>query len=563
MGLEAGVDLQLYDYPHEEWQEGLKELVLSGRLDREVIRRACGRVLKVKFLLGLFDHPYLDESRAKTFVRSEPHLRLSREIARESIVLLKNSRGLLPLSKKTGKIAVLGPSAASAMLGDYTAGGRGGVSVLEGIRSLASPETEVLYDAGCHFLGDTVMPFPEGTLRDENGEPGLTGRYYRGCLPEGEPVLVRRDPAIDFQWLMNGAPIEAESYSAVWTGTLTPDADLDGGIGFRTEDSMRLYVDGELILDGWGEENRAGRVVPFRFEAGRDYALRIEYVNDCLGARVCFGYVREMEDFAPAVHLAAEADVAVVCLGDNQDTCGENLDRASLDLPGNQLAFLQAVHTTGTPVVLVLQTGRPVTAVWEREQIPAILEAWFPGEEGGMAIAETLFGENAPSGRLPISFPRTVGQIPCHYSRRPGGGKRYVETDWTPLWPFGFGLSYTTFAYDALEISPEIIAPGEPVIATFTVTNTGERPGTAVPQLYLRDLVASTVKPVRTLAAFTKVPLEPGETKKVALTIAPREMRTLDRQFRWHVEPGAFRVWLAENAENLIMSKDFHVEEKT
>ena len=560
MGLEAGVDLQLYDFTHEQWQEGLKELVLSGRLDREVIRRACGRVLKVKFLLGLFEHPYTDENRAKTAVHTAEHLRLSREIARESIVLLKNSGGMLPLSKETGTIAVLGPSAGSAMLGDYTAEGRKGVSVLEGIRRTVSPGTKVLYNAGCAFLGDTAMPFPAGMLRDENGDPGLTGRYYRGRSTEGEPVLVRRDPDINFQWLMNGSPIDAEAFSAVWTGTIRADGDFDGGLGFRTEDSARLYLDGKLILDGWGEEKPAGRTVPFRFESGRSYDLKIEYTNDCQGARVSFGYVRETEDFSAAVQLAREADAAVVCLGDNPETCGENLDRASLNLPGNQLAFLQAVHATGTPVVLVLQTGRPVTAVWEREHIPAILEAWFPGEEGGLAVAETLFGDASPSGRLPISFPRTVGQIPCHYSRRPGGGKRYVETDWTPLWSFGFGLAYTTFAYGELKISPERTAPGRPVTATFTVTNTGDRAGTAVPQLYLRDLVSSTVKPVRTLAAFTKVFLEPGESKEVTLTIQPREMRTLDRRFRWHVEPGAFRVWLADSADSLIMSRDFLVE---
>ncbi len=560
MGLEAGVDLQLYDFPHEEWLEGLTELVSTGRLDEAVIRRACARVLKVKFMLGLFDHPYLDESRAAAYVHTPEHLRLSREIARESMVLLKNAHQTLPLSKDVPVIAVLGPSAGAAMLGDYTADGRKGVSLLEGIRNLVSPDTKVLYDAGCHFLGDMPVSCPEGMLRDENGEPGLTGRYYRGRSFEGEPALVQRDPGMDFHWLMNGSPIDSEVFSVVWTGTLTADADFDGGLGFRTEDSMRLYVDGRLILDGWGEEHPAWRTVPFHFEAGRAYRLRIEYTNDHLGARVFFGYVREMENFQRAVHLAQQADVAIVCVGDNQDTCGENLDRASLDLPGNQEAFVRAVCATGTPVVLVLQTGRPVTIPWEREHVPAILEAWFPGEEGGYAIAETLFGDNVPSGRLPISFPRHVGQIPCHYSRRPGGGKRYVETDCVPLWSFGFGLSYTSFAFADLEVTPACIAPGESVTATFTVTNTGSCAGTAVPQLYIRDRVSSTVKPLMTLAAFSKVALEPGETKAVTLTIGPREMRTLDPQFRWHVEPGDFRVWLADSSDNLIMGRDFQVK---
>ena len=559
MGLEAGVDLQLYDFSHQDWLEGLRDLVLSGRLDRAVIRRACGRVLKVKFLLGLFDHPYVDESRAETAVHTEEHLRLSRQIAAESIVLLKNRDHLLPLSRNLHTIAVLGPSAGSAMLGDYTVGGRKGVSVLDAVRAAVSSHTKVLYDPGCHFIGDTVSPFPENMLLSEDGAPGLTGRYYRGHSTEGEPEMVRVDQQIDFQWLMNGSPIGAENFSVVWTGFMTPQEDFDGGIGFRTEDSARLYVDGELILDGWGEEKRGTRTAPFRFEAGRTYALRIEYTNDCPGARVVFGCLRNREDFTPAMRLARQADVAVVCVGDNQDTCGENLDRASLDLPGNQLDFVKAIHSTGVPVVLVLQTGRPVSAVWERQHIPAILEAWFPGEEGGYAIADLLFGNSHPSGRLPISFPRHVGQVPCHYSRRPGGGKRYVETDCTPLWPFGFGLDYTEFSYGGLSVSPEIIAPGESVTATFTVTNTGDRAGTAVPQLYLRDLVSSTVKPLRTLAAFDKVPLMPGETKTVSLTISPREMRTLDRQFRWQVEPGTFRVWLADNADHLIMSCDFSV----
>ncbi len=556
-GLEAGVDLQLYDFPHEEWLEGLKELVSSGRLDRAVIRRACARVLRVKFMLGLFDQPYVDEGRAERCVHTQEHLRLSRQIARESIVLLKNE-GMLPLSGDIGTIAVLGPSAGSAMLGDYTAEGRKGVSVLEGIRRRVPGRTTVLYDEGCSFLGDTATAFPEGMLRDEEGQPGLTGRYYRGRKPEGEPVCTRRDPAIDFQWLMNGSPIGEDVYSAVWTGTMTPEEDCDGGIGFRTEDSMRLYVDGALVLDGWGAKS-ANRTVPFRFEAGRAYSLRIEFTNDSMGARVFFGWTRKREDFSRALELARQADLAIVCVGDSPDTCGENVDRASLDLPGNQEAFVRAVHGTGTPVALVIQTGRPVTAAWEREYIPAILEAWFPGEEGGDAVAETLFGDNNPSGRLPISFPRHLGQIPCHYSRKPGGGKRYVETDWTPLWSFGFGLSYTTFEMDGLTVSPECVAPGDSVNARFTVTNTGERAGTAVPQLYLRDLVSSTVKPVRTLAAFTKVFLEPGESREITLTIRAREMRTLDREFRWHVEPGAFRVWLADSADHLIMSRDFRV----
>ena len=569
MGLEAGVDLQLYDFPHDEWQTGLKQLVESGRLDPEVIRRACGRVLTVKFLLGLFDHPYVDESRKEHFVHNREHLALAEEIARQSITLLKNENGLLPLKKDLPVLAVLGPGAGNAMLGDYTVDGKTGASILEGIRQAVSQKTRVLFDQGCNFLGDAVAPVPPDMLTDEDGRPGLTGRYYNGRVPEGTPVMTRNDPCINFNWIM-GKPhgdLDAYCFSVRWDGRLVPRESFDGWIGFSTQDSMRLYVDGKLLLDGWNRN--ANRTVPFRFEQGRAYAIRIEFTNDSRGARVIFGYQKKKEDFSAAVALARQADAAVVCLGDCPETCGENLDRVSLDLPGRQLDFLKAVWETGTPVVLVLQTGRPVTAAWEKDHIPAILEAWFPGERGGFAVAQALFGDHNPSGRLPITFPRHVGQIPCHYSRRPGGGRRYVEMDWLPLYPFGYGLSYTTFSYGDLTLhgngaadpsGQPVLSPGESITAEFSVTNTGARAGTAVPQLYLRDMVSSTVKPLMSLAAFCKTDLQPGETKRVSLTISPASMRTLDRNFVWHIEPGQFQVILAEDAEHPISRRDFRVK---
>lgn len=560
MGLEAGVDLQLFDFPHREWQEGLKEQVLSGRLDREVIRRACGRVLKMKFLLGLFDNPYVDEGCAERFVHSPEHIDLALRIARESVTLLKNRGGLLPLSKNIGTVAVLGPCAGHAVLGDYTPRGKSGISVLEGIRRTVSPSANVLYDPGCKILGNAARPFPYGTLTDEEGKPGLTGRYYAGRDFAGSPVMTKNDPSIDFNWLMNGSPIPEEQFCVRWTGHLTPKETFDGMIGFRGQDSVRLYVDGELIVDAWGENDCAERLKAFRFEAGKRYSLVLEYMNDHKGARVIFGYDTAEEDFSRAVELARRADVAIVCVGDDHDTCGENLDRVRLDLPGNQPEFVKAVAGTGTPVVLVMQTGRPVTAVWEQEHIPAILEAWFPGEQGGIAVAETLFGDNDPSGRLPISFPRFVGQIPCHYCRFPGGATRYVETDWLPLWPFGYGLSYTQFSFGDLQLADGEIGPGETLAASFTVTNTGSRAGVAVPQLYLRDMVSSVVKPKIKLAAFTRVALDPGETKRVTLDVNPREMRTLGRDFVWRIEPGEFRVSLAYDSEHIAATKSFLVK---
>ncbi|MBQ9408269.1 MAG: glycoside hydrolase family 3 C-terminal domain-containing protein, partial [Clostridia bacterium] len=550
MGLEAGVDLQLYDFPHDEWQNGIRELVEEGRLDIETVKQACARVLRVKFMLGLFEHPYVDETRQAKFVHIPEHKTVARQIARESFVLLKNENDLLPLKRDIRKLAVLGPGAGRAMLGDYVDPAQDGVSILEGIKSIVSENTEILYDEGCKFLGDCAIPFRRNVLLDEEGKPGLTGRYYNGRSFEGEPVMTRTDGRIDFNWIMSKpcGELDAYCFSVRWTGALVPDESFDGYIGFNTQDSMRLYVDGELILDGWGEKLDANRTVPFRFVKGRKYDLVIEFTNDRRGARVVFGYTKTREDFSRAVALAKQADIAIVCAGDSPDTSGENFDRVSLDLPGRQGEFIKAIAETGTPVVLVLQTGRPASINWEQEHIPAILEAWFPGEEGGYAVAETLFGFNAPSGKLPITFPRHVGQIPCHYTRRPGGGRRYVEMDYLPLYPFGYGLAYTSFNYRNLALSAEKISAGDSITARFEIENCGKNTGVAVPQIYIRDMVSSTVKPLMALAGFGKFELAPGENKCVEITVTPKSMRTLGRDFIWRIEPGEFLLFLACDA---------------
>lgn len=557
LGMSAGVDMELNDFPHEVWQESIAKLVSSGEMDLSVLDEACRRVLRVKFLLGLFENPYTDETRAPRLLRCPDHLALARQIARESIVLLKND-GLLPLDPHTRRVAVIGPGAAQAMLGDYTEtrGREGAVSILEGIRAVVSPETRVEYAQGCHFLGQELRPLHQSMLEDEEGNMGLTGRYYNGPTPEGEPVLTRSDRAINFNWIfaMPDSHLNANCFSAAWTGTMVMPRSFDGYLGLSTQDSMRLYIDGELLIDGWGPGKSADRAVPFHFEGGRRYAVRIEFVNDGRGARVIFGYSEGGEDIEAAAALAARSDVAILCLGDNEETSGENFDRVSLDLPGRQLELARAVYATGTPVVLVLQSGRPVSANWENEHLPAILEAWFPGEQGGAAVAETLFGLNEPSGRLPITFPRHVGQVPCHYTRRPGGGKKYVEMDWQPLWPFGYGLGYTTFAYSDLQLSASVIGPEDSITVTVRVENTGARPGTAVPQLYIHDAFASVVKPRRQLGGFARVELQPGESRTVRFEVGPRQLRTLGADYVWRVEPGRFEIQLGDNAENILLT---------
>ena len=442
------------------------------------------------------------------------------------------------------------------------------VTVLDGIRQLAGESTRILYEKGCSYLGEQLIPFHPGWFISEDGASGLTGRYYNGWKMEGEPVTTRVDSMIRFNWIYAKPhpDVDAAFFSVVWTGTLKAPESFSGCLGLSGMDSMRLYVDGTLLLDSWGVSDKDGLLTDFTFEAGREYAIRLEFCNDARGARVIFGYNRGRDNTEAAVKAAKSADVAIVCLGDNTETSGENLDRTELTLPGGQLDFLKKIAAAGTPVVLVLQNGRPLSLTWEQEHIPAIVEAWFPGEKGGRAIAEILFGITAPSGRLPMSFPKSAGQIPCNYNRFPGGGKRYVEMDWEPLYPFGFGLTYTSFAYSGLAISGDGLTAGEvekgaEILISFTVTNTGTVFGEETAQVYVRDVCASVVKPVKELAGFEKAALQPGESRLIRIPLGRRQLRTLNMQYQWHVEPGDFEVMVGDNAANVLLAGGFRLAE--
>lgn len=568
LGVTAGVDLQLYDFPHDVWQDGIRELIAEGKLEENVLDEACGRVLRVKFMCGLFDHPYVDESLNAKVVHCEAHQQLAREIAEEGAVLLKNEKNLLPLSVDAyRKIAVIGPQGEMTVLGDYSNGARKEhcVTLAQGIQNLlkkSGSDTQVAVEKGCSILSDDIKPMNHWWMRSEDGEHGFTARYYNGAAIDGEPVVTRLDQQINFNWIYTKPhpDVDTRQFCVLWHGTLVPPETFTGNLGLSSLDSMRLYVDGKLLVDGWGEGKDANQMVPFTFTRGKEYDIRIEYRNDMRGVRVIFGYNRGNTDFSAALEAAKDADLVIAAMGDSSETSGENFDRVSLDLPGQQLDLLKAVYEVNPNIVLVMQSGRPASITWEQDHIPAIVNGFFPGEKGGDALARILFGEVNPSGRLPYTFPRTVGQIPCHYGRFPAGGKRYVEMDWNPLYPFGYGLSYTTFAYSRMKLSAHEIPVNGSVDVTFTVTNTGDRFGKEVAQVYIHDSFSSTVKPIKELAGFEKVALAPGESKQVTITIGYRQLRTLTAGFEWVVEPGEFSVYLGNNAANVLDEDTFIVK---
>jgi beta-glucosidase len=403
--LKAGVDMQFYDFDHATYQNAIVDAVSDGRLETAVLDRAVARVLRAKFMLGLFDHPLVDESLSKRVARNARHLSLSLESARQSMCLLKNDNSLLPLSRNIKRIALIGPNVAAVRLGDYAAP-REGISLtsmLDGIKAIVGPGTEILFDEG--------------------------------------------------------------------------------------------------------------------------------------------------EDVEAAVAKASQAEVAVLGLGEHEGLSGEGHDRSELDLPGNQQALLEAVHKTGKPVVLVLQNGRPLTIPWAAEHVPAILEAWYPGESGGRAIAETLFGLNNPAGRLPASFPRRVGQLPVHYDAHPSRIGKYVDGSRLPQFVFGHGLSYTTFRYENLQVSPSRIGPKEKVNVSVDVVNTGKVDGDEVVQVYLRDLVSSVETPIKSLKNFRRIHLTAGQQMTVSLSLAPDQLRLWDASGRWVAEPGDFEVTVGGSSE--------------
>lgn len=447
----AGLNVRCTFRSPESFVEPLRELVEEGGLSEELINDRVRDVLRVKFLVGLFDAPYqTDLAKADEVVECPEHEAVALQASRESLVLLKNDNQTLPLDIDNIKtIAVCGPNAAeeSYALTHYGPLAVDVTSVLEGIRAKAEGKAEVLYTKGCDM--------------------------------------------VDAHW---------------------PES--------------------ELI----------------------DYPLTAE----------------EQAEIAKAVENARKADVSVVVLGGGQRTCGENKSRTSLELPGRQLQLLQAVQAVGKPVILVLINGRPLSVNWADKFVPAIIEAWYPGSKGGEAVADVLFGDYNPGGKLTVTFPKTVGQIPFNFPYKPfsqvdgersQGPKGNMTRVNGALYPFGYGLSYTTFEYSDMKIVPEVITPNEKTTITLKVTNTGNRAGDEVVQLYVRDVVSSITTYVKNLAGFERIHLLPGETKEVSFVLDAKQLELLNENMKWVVEPGEFSIMAGASSEDIRQEGVLTVED--
>jgi len=563
--LDAGLDVifQSSWAQHRPYLDAFRR----GLIADSVIDAAVARVLRAKFELGLFERPYVDPDTAASWNGRASHRALALEAARASIVLLRNEHATLPLSSRVASVAVIGPDATEARLGGYSGPGNSKVSILDGIRARLGKAGVVRYAPGPGRIAPDHVVVPAAQLATVvDGRPvgGLSAEYFANNRLEGTPRVRRVDPQIDFGWTLSSpAPeIPFDWYSVRWTGSLTVPGTGARRLGVEGNDGYRLYLDGALLIDNWRKQSYGTRMANVALRAGTRHEVRLEYFESTGNARVKLVWDAGIRDdwrarIDSAVSIARRSDVAIVVAGIEE---GEFRDRASLALPGHQEALIRAVAKTGTPTVVVLVGGSAITMPWLGD-VGAVIDAWYPGEVGGTAVAEALFGDVNPAGRLPMTFPIAEGQLPLRYNHKPTGrGDDYLDLTGQPLFPFGFGLSYPTFEYSDLAIQPSTLGTSGSATISFVVKNTGRTAGDEVAQLYIRDVLASVARPVMQLAGFQRVHLGPGESKTVSVPLSNESLRMLDRDMRWVVEPGVVRIMVGSSSKDIRVRGELTVQ---
>jgi len=532
---------------------------LDGSIPQEIIDRAVARVLRLKFEFGLFENPYVDPDQAAYWNGHADHRRLAKEAALQSIMLLKNENDALPLSRELRSLAVIGPDADAARLGGYSGPGIDKVSILEGIRNKVGPSMQVNHAKGCELDHVAYVTVPSSALSCQvsgQKQTGLFGEYFNNVTWDGDPVFSRVDSEIDFRWTLFGPDpdqVTYDFYSVRWTGRLKAPESGVVNIGIDGNDGYRLYLDGELLIDNMIKRGRATTLAGFIFEKDREYDLVVEFYEPVGNAwfRLVWdaGLSNTDEEMEEAVSLANLSDAAIVVVGIKE---GEFEDRALLGLPGRQEELIKRVAATGTPVVVLLVGGSPVTMANWMDDVPGIMAVWYPGDEGGHAVADVLFGDYNPAGRTPVTWPVHEGQLPLVYNHKPTGrGDDYINLTGQPLFPFGYGLSYTNFQYHHMEMEEHSMAAGESTRVSVKVTNTGQVAGDEVVQLYLRDELSSVARPVRELKGFQRISLEPGETKQVSFSITPAMLSMLNENMETVIEPGDFRIMIGASSKDI------------
>lgn len=540
---------------------------LDGRIPQERIDDAVARVLTAKFELGLFEQPYVDEQLATDTSYKIIHKQLAKKAALESIVLLQNKKNILPLSKSIRSIALIGTDATEARLGGYSGEGNEKVNIFQGLQSLL-PRTKIRYSPGVPrhtkqyaIVPDYVLSHTDGTKKIN----GLKGSYYKSIDFSDAPVLQRSDKTINFHWTLYGPDerLPNDFYSVRWTGTLRAPATGSFNVGLEGNDGFRLYFNEQLIIDQWEKQSYHVSLAPVQLQKDKDYAVRIEFKETSGNAHIQLKWDYGVKDdhntaIREAVTVAKETDAVIIVAGIEE---GEFRDRASLQLPGLQEKLIQELAKTGKKIIVVLIGGSAVTMTNWIDQVDAVVEAWYPGEQGGHAIAEVLMGGYNPSGKLPVTFPLSEAQLPLVYNHSPTGrGDDYNNLSGLPLFPFGFGLSYTSFHFSDLAIEKPVLKKADSTWISCTITNTGARDGDEVVQLYIRDLLSSVSQPVMQLKGFDRIHLKAGESRKVSFKILPEHLSLFDAGMNKVIEPGVFRLMIGSSSRDIKLKGNLVVE---
>lgn len=539
---------------------------LDGTIDIKRIDDAVSRVLRAKFELGLFEQPYVDEKAAKQSLPT--HKIIARKAALKSIVLLKNEGNILPLSKKLKSIGVIGEDALLARLGGYSGPGNNKVSILDGIKNRVGNNMQVLYSKGCSIQTKEWNVIESKYLsHTENNRtaPGLQAAYFNNIELEGNPALTKIDQEVNFGWTLftPDEKIKQQFYSVRWTGKLTAPATGIYKIGLDGNDGFRLYINEKLVINNWTKKTYSTLLSDYSFTANKAYDIRVEFFEPVGNAHIKLVWNAGIKDesttvMQQAVATIKKADATVIVAGIHE---GEFQDRAMLSLPGNQEAMIQLAAATGKPVIVVLVGGSAITMNNWLSKIKGVIDAWYPGEEGGYAVADVLFGDYNPAGRLPITFPIHEAQLPLVYNHKPTGrGDDYNNLSGLPLFPFGYGLSYTQFEYSDLQLDKQVINANENAIAQCTIKNTGKYAGEEVAQLYITDKLASVARPVMELKGFQRFMLQPGESRKITFTITPAMLTMLNADLKEVIEPGEFTIMIGASSRDIRLKETLEVK---
>lgn len=566
VSVKSGTDLEC-GFGQGQAYPALVDAVHQGLVTEADLDVALRRLFRARFQLGMFDPPssFAYGRIPMSEVLSSEHRQLSLEAARKSIVLLKNQDRTLPLKADVARIAVVGPTAEliQALQGNYNGPPPSPVYPVEGIEKRFS-SAKVNYAQGSTLVENFAMPIEHTALKPTSGTgDGLTGEYFKSPDLSGQPVLTRTDRRINFNWdkVVPVEGLQRNDYSVRWSGTFTPPAAGDYKLGVRVNycyacqnaEGFRLFLDDKLVVESGGKTPERGAVIEasLTFTDTKPHPVRLEYFHHTGSAGIDLTWQAPAAVLRDqAVEAAKQSDITIAFVGLSPSLEGEEMpvklagftggDRTSIDLPAAQEDLLKALKATGRPLVVVLQNGSALAVNWAQQNANAVLEAWYPGAEGGTAIAETLAGDNNPSGRLPLTFYSSLDQVPPfeEYSMR---NRTYRYFSGKPLYGFGFGLSYTSFTYSNLKISTQKVKAGGPVTVEADVKNSGAVAGEEVVELYLAQPKGFET-PRHVLAAFKRIHLAPGGSSHVTLTITPRSLGQVDAKGNRVIVPGEYTV---------------------